>query len=133
MAVGAEPDILDFLVSRRVLYMEGHLNVLASYCEDPSLLEDLSGSLLSLWKFKPFTDSRWMTVGRACRAITAGFLTGLGQLGDDIIKDPSESSYFISGFRRLVDPVAQEFVVVASLTSWVLDDAFEILISDSRL
>ena len=132
-ALGAEPDILDYLVSHRVLWIDGGLNMLDSYAADPRLLEDLSASLLSLWKFRPFTDSRWMSLGRSSRPIAAGFLTGLGDFAVSIINNSAESSYFIGGFRRLLEPAAREFIATTAITSWVLDEAFEILLADDRM
>ena len=132
-ALGAEPDILDYLVSHRVLWIDGGLNMLDSYAADLRLLEDLSASLLSLWKFRPFTDSRWMSLGRSSRPIAAGFLTGLGDFAVSIINNSAESSYFIGGFRRLLEPAARDFNATTAITSWVLDEAFEILLADDRM
>ena len=44
---------------------------------EQELTETVVATLMSLWKFRKFTESRWLTIGSSCRVMVAGLLTGL--------------------------------------------------------
>jgi hypothetical protein len=56
-----------------------------------------------------------------------------GDLAQDIIDNPGESNYYVGGFRRLSEPTPRQFIVTAAIAYWVLDEVFEVLLSDARL
>ena len=44
---------------------------------EQDLLETLAATVTAAWRFRQFTESRWLTVGTSCRAMVLGVLTGL--------------------------------------------------------
>ena len=54
---------------------------------EQELTETICATLLSLWKFRKFTESRWLTVGTRCRVLMAGLATGLDDLVQSIQKE----------------------------------------------
>lgn len=130
--LGAEPEVLEYMVTHGVIFKEGRL-LIDRRCKDAFKLDDLTGALLALWRFRPFTDSRWLTLGRASRPIAAGFITGLATFVGEIIAMPHESNFYIGGFRRLLEDVPKEFIMTTAVTSWVLDEVFEVVLADDRL
>ena len=132
-ALGADPITVEILVSRRVIFRDGRLCISSEYEGAPDLLEEVSRALLCMWRVRGFSDSRWLTLGRACRPIVAGFCLGLPELVLSILGNTEDSNYYLGGFRRLLDETPRKFVVVSALTSWVLDSVFELVLSDDRM
>ncbi len=60
-------------------------------------LEDISGSLLRMWHFSLFSDSRWVTIGRNCRTLTAALISGFEPLMQLIKDDGHSSLYYLNG------------------------------------
>ncbi|CAK0874375.1 unnamed protein product [Prorocentrum cordatum] len=133
MSLGVHDSILEFLVSHRIFRAGEKLVVSDSSSQHGGFLEELSAALLGLWKFVQFSESRWLTVGRACRPITCGFLSGLDLVCQRIIEMPHTSTYYIGGFRRILPNVHRRFILVASLTTWLPDEIFQLLLRDDRL
>ena len=110
------------------------LHVCKDVLESPSGPEDVVTALLGIWKFKTFSDSRWITVGICCRSLVAGLLSGLSSL-IDFIKDKNVTKnmeYHLGGWNKLGD-TAIRFIVLSSLASYVPDAALGQLFEDSRL
>lgn len=87
-ALGVKPEWVDLLVSLRLLWRRGRLEVHSARVEEANLFEDISGALLYLWKFVKFSENRWCTVGYACRAATCALLTGIHSLVERLVLDP---------------------------------------------
>ena len=47
---------------------------------DQDLAEAIAGALMSVWKIRRFSESRWLTIGSSCRILIAGLATGLDDL-----------------------------------------------------
>jgi hypothetical protein len=130
-SLGVKPTIMAFLVKHQVLFRDGFLNVNDTDRASPDLLEHLYSTLLALWKFTQFTDSRWNSSGRAGRPIVAGILTGLRELVSEILDDEG-SNYYLGGFRRVQGPVVH-LVVTCCVSAAVTDGAYALLLHDDRL
>lgn len=119
-------------MSLRLRWSGSALEVDESYASDPGLLETLSGALLHLWRFRTFSDSRWMTIGETCRALAAALLTGVDDLIAAVRAMPNVSDHFIGGFSRLTEPIRQ-FACVAVVASYVSDGFLSELLGDDRV
>ena len=87
---------------------------------DGTVVERVCNVLLGVFRFKKFTDSRWVTLGDACRTLAAGSL-GLRGLVDLVRADKTTSDYYIHGFDQL-DASALRYAAIAALASNVADD-----------
>ena len=56
------------------------LLVAAKHASDLGLVEKISFVLLSVMKFRRFTESRWLTIGESCRTMVCALLLGLESL-----------------------------------------------------
>ena len=131
--LGVEPEVVELLsADLRMTWTGTRLLVSATSFHQGGVVEKVSGALLSLWKFKRFTDSRWISVGISCRTLTAGLLSGLGSLVSRIRACPKASDFHIHGFERLTEE-AIHFVVVASVSSYVSEGCLQELLGDSRV
>lgn len=54
---------------------------------DEDLLETISATLLAIWRFQKFTESRWLTVGSATRVLVRAVLLGLDGFYQFLQKD----------------------------------------------
>ena len=134
-ALGVEPEVAELLsgtLQLRYNNSSHRLEVAESAKDLPDLMGTIIACLMSMWKFKQFTDSRWLTVGDSGRTVTIGLLTGLRKLVNDIKKVPHVSLYHLNGFDRLVGDV-QRFLVEASIVSRPMDAVLALLMEDSRV
>ena len=98
----------------------------------PDSLEEMSSALVGVWICKPFSDSRWVTMGSSSRTIVAGLLSGLHAMVAFVRQNPVTSDWHIGGPKRLTPPLLK-FCVIVSMASYVSDAALSALLEDPRL
>ena len=117
-AMGVEPDMANLLADLDLKWVEsddvGYLSANTWVMGDAEVANDVISSLLYLFKWRKFTDSRWLTIGVACRSIVAGLSVGLEMLAKLTRDDPSTSDFYLHGVGRLSARL-KNFCVVASL------------------
>ena len=131
-ALGADPFVVSEIVEFRLAYFDGFINICSDLEASDSIIQRAAFILLTLWRFRKHSASRWVSVGCACRTLTAGLLTGLECLVLDIVEDPAESNFHISGFKKLQQE-HRHFVVLAALASYPSDTCLRMLLEDSRM
>ena len=50
-------------------------------------MQTLSSVLAALWRFRQFTESRWLTVGTSCRTMVIAVLSGLDSFWKHLKED----------------------------------------------
>ena len=92
--LGVDMETADLLAAELQLWWDGcTLWSLSGAFADGCVLTVVASALLACWRFRAFTESRWLTVGSSVRALVAGFFTGLGSLVKFILKDPKASNF----------------------------------------
>ena len=129
-ALGLDPTLV--VLACQLQWKGGRLQVAASCMNLPDVMETISSTLLGVWHFKRFSDSRWITVGCSRRALVDSLLTGLESLVAFIREDSASSDYHIAGFARL-GPGMKKFCAAASLASYVTDAFLSEMTDDPRL
>lgn len=134
-SLNIDPVLVETLVDLGICWdgEADQLKVDKKWRANPDFIETLSGAVLSLWEFRPFSESRWITVGLSCRTMVASLLSGLKSLVSYIRNDTKSSDFHIHGFGRLDKPDACQFLVLASMASYVPDGALQSLMEDGRL
>ena len=89
--------------------------------------------MLGVFRFRKFTESRWVTVGEACRRLIASQMVGLPGLVDLIRKDEHASDYYIHGYWVNMNSSALRFAVLAGLASRPVDALLLEILKDNRL
>ena len=130
--LGLESSLVDTLVELGVHVKDGQVMVSLSCQGDPSLMENLSGVMLSLLSMKQVTESRWLMIGCSMRSLTACTLLGLDGLLEHTMADPSVSLYHLSGAKRFVGQ-ARVFAMMAGLCSFVGDSFVADVLEDNRV
>jgi hypothetical protein len=77
VALGVKSDVADALVDLTLKYEGGYARVHVSHVGSVGLYEKVTGAMIVIFKFKRFTDSRWVTVGDCCRSLLAAQHVGL--------------------------------------------------------
>ena len=54
---------------------------------DQDVIQTICGVLTACYRFRKFTESRWLTIGASTRVLTVGVLMGLDSLVDFIKED----------------------------------------------
>ena len=132
VAVGVEGDLADTLAELGLLFRGGRLEIDCRHAHDPDLFQTIRGSLLHLWQVVRFSDSRWVTVGKSCRTLTAALLIGVGSLVASVIANPKMSNYHIGGFKRLGKRETM-FVIMVAVCSYPSDAVLCSLTEDDRV
>lgn len=95
-------------------------------------LQNLSGAILHVWRWKQFNESRWCTIGASCRALVASLAVGLEAVVDRALSDPASSNYHLNGFKRL-RPEVRRYAVVAALAAFPAEALQVELLEDDRV
>jgi hypothetical protein len=133
-ALRLDEDLAYELACKMRLLWDGEARVLRvckRWAASASLFEAVSGALWSIWRFRLFSDSRWLTVGSCCRALVAAQLTGVCALVSHI-KVSRGSQYYIGGYSKVTGRTTQ-FAIIAALASHVPDAACAFLMEDGRV
>ena len=132
VTLGVRSDVADVLADLNLSYEGGYLRVHVSHVGSAGLYEKITGAMLVVFKFKRFTDSRWVTVGDCCRSLLAAQHVGLEGLVRATREDPKASDYYLHGFAEFTSEV-KKYVAVASLSANVSDAALLELLHDDRV
>ena len=96
------------------------------------VVQKVSACMLGVFRFRPFTTSRWITVGDSSRSLVASLCLGLQGLVHMIRQSPDTSDYYIHGFGQLDDETLK-YAIVAAMSSNVSDAILIELLEDDRL
>ena len=128
---GASDELVDEIADLNLDFKEGKL-----YFWDGVPFESVGTRvahiLMTLYRFRTFSSSRWLSVGSSCRTMVSAYLFGLHDVVTQILGDEDESHYKINGYRKLIGDRLQ-FIFTASLASFPSDAALACLIKDSRV
>ena len=130
-ALDVEPMLCGMLADRGVMWSGTKIIVSAAYSTDEDLISFLYTACLSVFRFKQFTHSRWLTVGTSMRTLVASCALGLQGLWRWTTSDPAVSMYYLGGFIRLSLPMLR-YGVIASIASRASECLALDLLEDDR-
>ena len=134
VALGVDTCVAEQLADLSLRWHNGRLRVHVADQVDvqASLVGRVSDLMMALFRFKKFSESRWCTVGDACRSLAAALSVGLDGLVRCVRADPKASDYHIHGFGKLVGP-SRTYCVIACLACTVTDTLLLELLEDDRV
>ena len=116
-ALDVPPELCNLLADHGVLWQGDRLHVGPAHQDDPEILSWLYDACMTVFRFKKYSTSRWLTVGCCCRTLIASLALGLHRLHELCIMDPKVGNYYyLNGFATLT-PSMRRFCVVAALAS----------------
>ena len=110
----------------------GGMCVCGALIDVPELLDLVSTTLLSVWRFVKWSVSRFLTVGTSSRTMVAGCLTGIKGLVDFITHDTNASLFYLNGHARLTAD-RRAFLVVVAMVIRLAESALQSLLEDPRV
>lgn len=131
-ALGVHVDHLEHVVYVNPLWREGRLCVNAAVAEEVDPIGAVSSALLCICAWRKFTDSRWATVGVACRALVASLCAGLVPWVAQARRNPKNTDYHLHGFQFLTASVKIS-ACVAALASYPAEGGLLEVLADDRL
>ena len=123
---------LDELGKLNLRWCDGWLLCSAGAQGRESLMDDVRASYAFIMQFVKATESRWVTIGKASRALLGALTVGLDHLVHAARQRPRHSNYYLAGYDRLT-PDLRLLVSIASLASHVPDGVLHELLEDDRL
>ena len=132
ICLGVDTDVAQELSELGARWHSGKLLVFRTAATSDDFMDKVRACLLSVFRFKKFTDSRWITVGEACRGLVASLSLGLSGLVGLVRKDPKASDYYIGGSAGL-DGAVLNYAIVASVVTNACDSFLLALLEDDRV
>lgn len=121
------------ILSRLQIRWEGgHLRLAAAMADNAKWVDEAMAALLHLFRFRPWSDSRWCGMGPSSKAMLGCLFCGLDDLVLMVTGCPTVSKYYIQGFAKLDNQVRNMFVVTAC-SSKVSESFVSALLKDDRL
>ena len=130
-ALDITPDLSSMLAERGVFWKDGKLLVSCACKDDPDIIPWLYNALMTVFCFKRFSTSRWITVGSSMRTLIAACALGIRHLHQVTIEDPHVGTYYLSGFKNLSGPM-RHMAVVAALSSRPTEALSLAMLEDDR-
>ena len=132
--LGVEEETAHILAHKLQLHFhDNRIQVSEGAVGDPDLIDTIITCMQSAFKFIKFSESRFLTVGVACRTLLAAFLLGIEDLVAFIKADEHASKWYLNGFARLrAEPGRMEFVAKAAFVSRVTDGVMAEILKDPR-
>ena len=130
-ALDVPPDLCAMLSERGVWWQNGNLYVKKAYKDDTDILEWLYNACLTVYRFKKFSSSRWISIGSCLRTLIASCALGIRELHKMTIEAPGVGSYYLGGFSRL-NGALRHVSVVAALSSRPTESLALTVLEDDR-
>ena len=130
-ALGLEPKWADLLVELGLLWRGDRLLVHERHRGKDNIWTEIVNCLRHGLRFTQFSDSRWCTLGRACRQVLHAQLLGLNSLVKAALAHAS-TDYLLGGFKQL-SPRVQQFLSTAAFASFPAESLLANLLEDDRV
>lgn len=133
-ALGVDTELADRMVELQMCWDPhgGKLIVGFQHSASATIVADVCAVIQATWRFRAFSESRWIGLGPSARALTLATLYGLEDLVSFVLKVPGESKYYIQGFSQY-DSQVKRCMSVIGMSSYLADSVLAILLEDDRL
>ena len=124
--------MLDLVVEVNPVWRAGNLWANGLLQADPSCFAKVYTVVLYMFRWRKFSESRWATIGPACRAVLCSLAIGLDHLVGRTRADAKNSDYHLHGYARMSAPIKQ-FMIVSGVVSCVADAMLQEIMRGDRL
>ena len=131
-ALGFNDEMVSMLVDVLELRWTDGKYIISKDVEGMASVSLVQTALLKLWRWKQFTASRFLGIGKCTAVLTASLLTGIAELVASIVDEETTSLYYLKGFGRLSTDV-RVWAVQASLASRPMEAVQSICLKDGRV
>ena len=99
VSLGVESKVADELARLNLQWRDRKLWVGSVEESGDALRQQVSGCLKNAYKFRVFTESRWLSVGESCRNLSVALLLGIEGVVDMFRSSGDHSDWYIHGVR----------------------------------
>lgn len=131
--LGVDPNIADIAEELQLMFEDGKLCVARKFENSASLWESIELVLLSIWAFRKYSDSRWLSLGPSCRCLMAAQVVGVHDFVKWIVARPENSRYYIGGFVEHWSSAVAHLAAVVATASFPADAALAAMMEDDRV
>ena len=129
--LGLPSDLCDELAELGLICVHGSLLVDPRFQGDGAVLQRIVVLLLKVWEFREWTDSRWLSLGPACKSLTSSRLLGMPALVAYVLRQPHVAAWTLGMYK--MDEDISTFVTKVAGGSFVSDAAMAVLVEDDRV
>ena len=97
-ALDVTPELCTMLADKGILWFDGKLRVGTAFRDDPDIMIWLYHSMMTVFRFKKYSASRWISIGCSLRTLVASCALGLRQLYQFTLDDGA-STYYLGVLR----------------------------------
>ena len=132
-SLGVAVDWLPLAVELDVHFFEDKVWINPQWRSNKDALETLHAFYLHCFRFRAATESRWLSIGVACRCVVLAIPLGLPALLDWLLEQPKAPEDDLQGWSKFFVSEVPLFVVVCAFASRVADSAIARLMEDDRI
>ena len=130
--MGAEPSWVEKLAAVNMRWVKRALLTSIQVDRDPDGLKLMADCIHYLLRFRPFCESRWCTVGAACRQLVAALSVGLAKIVEMGRDQHLSSEHYVSSWDKLSDDVTW-YASVAAMAVYVPEAVLLEFVEDDRI
>jgi hypothetical protein len=131
--LGLAPDVAEAATELEVRWDAGVLKVARAWQDRPDLMDALTAVILSVWGFRRWSDSRWVSLGPCCRTVLAAQCLGLRECVAWVLQQPGASGYLLNGVTLHCTDEVLALVAKIACASWPAGEALGLLLENDRL
>ena len=131
--LGLDPEFTELATDLQMRFEDGHLKIAEKWKHEAEVTEMVVTTLLHIWKFKKFSDSRWLSLGPSCRSVMAALMCGLKPYVTWLLARPGNSRYYLGGFLDYYSKSVAELIGIVATSAFVPDAALASMLDDDRL
>ena len=119
--LGLDSVIVTFLVRTGLHFENGHLYCDATVAHDPDIFDEIIDCLLLVFRFQPFSSSRFNGIGEGSRVLTASLLLGLDAFIRFCLAKPRVTSRWLGRISFLTLDLRRGRVLESTTNHFFLD------------
>ena len=132
-SLGVGVDWLELAVSLDVHVVDGKVWLNPHWQGRTDALESLVSFYLYCFRFRKASESRWLSIGVACRCVLLSLSLGLPTLLQWLLDQPKVPDSDLSGWSKHFVGELPKFVTVCAFASRIADAAITTLLEDDRV
>ena len=129
--LGVKADLLQEFGRLNPRWRDGLLYISERFKTD-DIFERIACLVTSTWSFRPFTKSRWLTIGIATRSLVAAQLLGFDEIVRLARADKHASEHWLHHYDRF-NVLERRYCILCALASAPSDGQMEELMLDDRV
>jgi len=126
-----ESDIVEKLCHLQLRCKDGAILVAEEFRDDPTVVDQVVDLMTLCFRWRKWTDSRWLSMGDSARSLLTSIILGIEPLIEYAISG-GHGPYYLAKAKHMSSEVKQ-LTVKCAVVSFVADAVLGVLLTDDRL